>query len=74
LDIPLSEIISAGGAIAATSLGFTKILFGRLEKVENKFGMSIDKLSLSLVEIDKRLAVNSCIIEKFMEGCKHGNR
>ncbi len=74
MDIPLPEILSAGSAIAATSFGFTKLLFGRLEKIEQKFGSSIDKLNVSLSEIDKRLAVNSCIIDKFMEGCSHGNR
>lgn len=74
MDIPISEIISAGSAIAATSFGFTKLFFNRLEKVETKLGGSVDRLASSLVEIDKRLAVNSVIIEKFMEGCKHGNR
>jgi hypothetical protein len=74
MEIPLPEILSVGSAIAATSFGFTKFLFGRLEKIEMKFGTSIDKLTVSLSEIDKRLAVNSCIIDKFMEGCAHGNR
>jgi hypothetical protein len=70
MDIPLPEVISAGGAIAATSIGFTKYFsskFGRLETV-------LSKLSDSVVELDKRLAVNSCIIDNFLKEECHGHR
>ena len=70
MEIPLPEVISAGGAIAATSVVFTKYFsskFGRLETV-------LSKLSDSVVELDKRLAVNSCIIDNFLKGECHGYR
>ena len=68
MDIPLPEVLSAGGAIAATSIGFTKYFasrFGRMETV-------LSKLNNSVVELDKRLAVNSCIIDNFLKGECHG--
>ena len=74
MDIPLPEILSAGSAIVATSFGFSKMFFNRLNTLEKSFGSSMEKLTTSLNEIDKRLAVNSCIIDKFLEGCAHGNR
>jgi len=70
MEIPLPEVISAGGAIAATSVVFTKYFsskFGRLETV-------LSKLSDSVVELDKRLAVNSCIIDNFLKEKCHGHR
>ncbi len=70
MEIPLPEVISAGGAIAATSIGFTKYFtskFGRMEKV-------LLKLNESVVELDKRLAVNSCIIDNFLKGECNGHR
>ncbi len=75
MDVPLSELLSAGGAIAATSVGFTGFFLNRLSSIETKFSGSIEKLTGSLVEIDKRLAVNSCIIDNFLkEECCHGHR
>jgi hypothetical protein len=70
MEIPLPEVISAGGAIAATSVVFTKYFsqkFGRLETV-------LSKLSDSVIELDKRLAVNSCIIDTFLKEECHGHR
>lgn len=70
MEIPLPEVISVGGAIAATSLGFTRYFackFGRLEIV-------LSKLSDSMNELDKRLAVNSCIIDNFMKEECRGHR
>lgn len=67
MDIPLPEIVSAGSAIVATSFGFSKIFFARLTKLETLFSNTIEKLSGTIAELDKRLAVNSCIIDNFME-------
>ncbi len=67
MDVPLSELLSAGGAIAATSVGFTGFFLNRLSSIETKFSGSIEKLTDSLVEIDKRLAVNSCIIDNYLK-------
>jgi hypothetical protein len=73
MDIPLSEVISAGGGIIATSFGASRLFFSRLAKIEDKFASAIDKLTTTVSELDKRLAVNSCIIDKFMEqGDSHG--
>lgn len=72
MEVPLSEVISAGGAIVATSFGASKLFFARLAKVEDRFSVAIERLSTTVQELDKRLAVNSCIINNFLEGC-HGN-
>lgn len=74
MDVPLSELLSAGGAIAATSVGFTGFFLNRLSTIETKFSGSIEKLTGSLVEIDKRLAVNSCIIDNYLKEECHGHR
>jgi hypothetical protein len=43
--------------------------------LESSFTDSITRLTTSLNEIDKRLAVNSCIIDQFMKGgCVHGRK
>ena len=73
MDIPFTEVASAGSAIIATSIGFSKLFFNRLNTLEKSFGASMEKLTTSLNEIDKRLAVNSCIIDKFLEGHNYGN-
>jgi hypothetical protein len=73
MDIPLSEVISAGGGIIATSFGASRLFFAKMARIENKFASAIDKLTTTVVELDKRLAVNSCIIDQFMEqGGWHG--
>jgi len=74
MDVPLSELLSAGGAIAATSVGFTGFFLNRLSSIETKFSGSIEKLNDSLTEIDKRLAVNSCIIDNYLKGECNGHR
>lgn len=71
MEIPLSEVLSAGGGIIATSIGASKLFFSKLAKVEDRFALAIEKLTTTVTELDKRLAVNSCIIDKFMQegGC-----
>lgn len=64
MDIPLPEIISGMTAIAATSFTFVRYLFKKLETFEQKFTASILKLSDIITDIDKRLAVNTILIEK----------
>jgi len=71
MEIPIPEIMSAGGAILATSIGFSKMFFTRMDQIETKLTKSIDKLNNTVSELDKQLAVNSCIIEKFIE--EHNN-
>jgi hypothetical protein len=70
----LSEVIAAGSAIVATSIGFTKVFFNKLSTIEERFTFAVDKLNSSVNELDKRLAVNTCIIDKFLEEGCHGNR
>jgi len=74
MDIPLSEVLSAGGAIAATSIGFTRFFVGKLTRIETRLSGAIEKLSGSMNELDKRLAVNSCIIDNFMKEECRGHR
>jgi hypothetical protein len=74
MDIPLSEVLAAGSAIAATSIGFTKVFFNKLALIEDRFSGAVDRLTTSVNELDKRLAVNSCIIDKFLEEGCHGHR
>ena len=71
MEIPLPEVLSAGGAIAATSIGFTKYFSTKFRRMETV----LSKLNDSVVELDKRLAVNNCIIDNFLkEECCHGHR
>jgi hypothetical protein len=73
--IPVNEIISACSGILTTGLVFSKMFFSRITKLETSFSDSITKLNSSLNELDKRLAVNSCIIDQFMKGgCVHGRK
>ena len=73
--LPISEIFSACSGILTTGVVFSKIFFSRITKLETAFSESITKLNASLNEIDKRLAVNSCIIDQFMKGvCIHGRK
>lgn len=74
VDIPLSEVISAGGGIIAASIGASKLFFARLVKIEDRFSAALEKLTTTVTELDKRLAVNSCIIDKFMQGEKYDSR
>jgi hypothetical protein len=73
MEVPLPELLSAGSAIVATSFGFSKIFFARLTKLEGLFTNTIEKLTGTIAELDKRLAVNSCIIDNFMEFNNHGH-
>lgn len=72
MEIQVSEIISGACGIVATSIGASKLFFARLSKVEDRFSIAIDKLSTTVQELDKRLAVNSVVIKNFMENCEHG--
>jgi len=73
--IPVNEIISACSGIITTGVVFSKMFFARVTKMESSFTDSIQRLTTSLNEIDKRLAVNSCIIDQFMKGgCVHGRK
>ena len=74
MEIPLSEVIAAGSAIVATSIGFTQVFFNKLSTIEERFTSAVDKLNSSVNELDKRLAVNTCIIDKFLEEGCHGYR
>jgi hypothetical protein len=70
MEIPLSDVISAGGAVIATSVAFSKMFFSRITVLEASLTQSIQHLTETVTELDKRLAVNSCIIDRFMEeGC-----
>ena len=73
MDIQVGEIVSGACGIVATSIGASKLFFARLSKVEDRFSTAIDKLSTTVQELDKRLAVNSIVIKNFMENCD-GNR
>jgi len=68
MDITIKEIMTCVGSIIATSFTFSKMFFSRLNKLENSFGESIEKLNDQLQNMDKNLAVNSAIIEQFMKG------
>lgn len=73
--IPFTEIISSVASIIATGAMFSKMFFTRIKEVEQSLSIPIHRLSDSLNEIDKRLAVNSTIIEQFMKGgCIHGRK
>lgn len=72
-DIPIRDIITASSGVVTTTIVLSKIFFSRITKLETTFTITIDKLTSSLIEIDKRLAVNSTIIDTFLKGgCIHG--
>jgi hypothetical protein len=73
--LPVNEILSTCSGILTTGLVFSKMFFSRISKLETAFSDSILKLNTSLNEIDKRLAINSCIIDQLMKGgCIHGRK
>jgi hypothetical protein len=74
MDIPLPEVLSAGSAVVATSIAFSRLFFTRIAHLENILSKSIQKLNGTVAELDKRLAVNSCIIDRFLEEGCHGTK
>lgn len=66
MDVSLTEFVSVGSAIAASSFAIAKMVARRIGIVEKTFSDAIHKLNDNLVRIDKRLAVNSAIIDRFM--------
>lgn len=70
-DIPIRDIISAGGGIVTTFVVLSKLFFSRIAKLEVSFSLTIEKLTSSINELDKRLAVNSAIIDQFIKGGCH---
>jgi len=72
MDIPIRDIISAGTGIVTTFIVLSKIFFSRIARLEVSFASTIEKLTTSINELDKRLAVNSAIIDQFMKGGCYG--
>jgi len=67
-ELPIGEIVSVVSGIVTTAIVLYKISFLRIAKLELSFSTSIEKLTSSISELDKRLAVNSAIIDQFMTG------
>jgi len=67
-ELPIGEIVSVVSGIVTTAIVLYKISFSRIAKLELSFSTSIEKLTSSISELDKRLAVNSAIIDQFMTG------
>lgn len=68
MEIPFKELFTCIGSIVATSFTFSKMFFSRLNKLENSFRESIEKLNDQLQAMDKNLAVNSAIIDQYLKG------
>ena len=68
IEVPIDNLIACGGSIVATTFTFSKMFFTRLNRIEKNFGDAIEKLNENLNALDKNLAVNSAIIDRYMKG------
>lgn len=70
-DIPITEIISLCGTIIATGTTVYKIVFHRVERLENNFNSSVSQIHDKLNALDTAIAVNTAILNQCLGG-EHG--
>lgn len=71
-DIPITEIISLCGTIIATGTTVYKIVFHRVERLENNFNSSVSQIHDKLNALDTSIAVNTALLNQCLAGSDHG--
>jgi hypothetical protein len=66
MDLAINDLLTCAGSILASSIAFSKIFLNRMEKLEDRLTISIEKMTDQITDLKSGLAANTTIINHYL--------